>query len=100
MKPSTSMVSCRQSCRVCATSGWSGISRSPTRFSAQAIWSGNTTVSRSSASERWNCGGTLRPPFMRRTASDAVAFQRQRVPNIGASSSACTSTSRALADFR
>ena len=32
---------------------------------------------------------------MRRTASDAVAFQRQRVPNIGASSSACTSSSRA-----
>ena len=62
---------------------------------AHASWSGNTTVSRSCASERWNCGGTLRPPFMRRTASDAVAFQRQRVPNIGASSSACTSTSRA-----
>ena len=43
-----------------STSGWSGISRSPTMFSAQASWSGNTTVSRSCASVRWNCGGTLR----------------------------------------
>ena len=38
----------RQSCSVCATSGWSGISRSPARFSAQATWSGNTAASRSS----------------------------------------------------
>ena len=35
-KPSTSIVSCRQSCSVWFTSGWSGISRSPTRFSPHA----------------------------------------------------------------
>ena len=29
-----------------------------------------------------------------------AASQRQRVPNIGASSSACTNTSRAVADLR
>ena len=38
----------RQSSSVCATSGWSGISRSPARFSAQATWSGKTAASRSS----------------------------------------------------
>ena len=94
------MVSCRQSCSVCRTSGWSGTSRSPTTFSAQAWLEGKATLSMSCASARWNGGGTLRPAFMRRTASAAVAFQRQRVPNIGASSSACTSRSRALAAFR
>jgi hypothetical protein len=40
----------------------------------------------------------LAAAILRRTASDAAAFQRQRVPNI-ASSRACTSTSRAVALF-
>ena len=82
---------------VCRTRGWSGISRSPARFSAHAIWSGNTTATRSSACIRWMGGGTLRPPMRRGTASDTFAFQRQRMLKMGASSSACTSTSRAVA---
>ena len=40
------------------------------------------------------------PPRKRGSASAVVAFQRQRTPNIGASSSACTSTSRAVAECR
>ena len=38
--PSMSIASLRQSAIVWRTSGWSGISRSPARFSAQASWSG------------------------------------------------------------
>ena len=57
--PTMSIASFRQSAMVWLTSGWSGTSRSPTRFSAQAIWSGNTAPTRSSASMRANCGGTL-----------------------------------------
>ena len=48
---------------------------------------------------RMSCGGTLRPPRMRRIASARVAFQRQRAPNIGAASSACVSTYSTLADL-
>ena len=69
-RPSMSIASCRQSAMVWRTSGWSGISRSPTRFSAQAIWSGKTAAIRSSASMRASCGGTLR--------AAAEARQRQR----------------------
>ena len=49
---------------------------------------------------RCSCGGTLRPPRLRGTASEMVVFQRQRVWNTGASSNACTSTSRAVAGWR
>ena len=56
-----------------------GISRSPTRFSAQAIWSGNTAAIRSSAAMRASCGGTFLPPRKRGRASDTPATQRQRV---------------------
>ena len=43
---------------------------------------------------RASCGGTLLPPRKRGRASDTPATQRQRVVNIGASSSAWISTSR------
>ena len=99
-RASTSMASVRQSRSVSSTSGWSGTSRSPSMFSRQASWSGKTTASRSSAWWRWSCGGTRRPPRMRGRARAREAFQRQRTPNIGASSSACTSTSRTVAALR
>src|SRR6266702_4217734 len=85
---------------VCLTSGWAGISRSPTRFSGQASWSGNTAAIKSSASIRWSGVGTFLPPRNRSTAGARVAFQRQREPNIGASSMACTSRCSAVAGFR
>ncbi len=81
-------------------SGWSGISRSPTRFSAQASWSGKSAVTRSSAPMRASCGGTFLPPRKRGSASDTPATQRQRVVNMGASSSAWISTGRTLAECR
>ena len=86
--PSMSIASCRQSEMVWFTSGWSGISRSPTIFSWQASWSGNTAAIKSSASMRCSCGGTLFPPLKRSRASAIDAFQRQRVMNMGASSRA------------
>ena len=49
---------------------------------------------------RCSCGGTFLPPRLRGTASEIVVFQRQRVWNTGASSNACTSTSRAVAGCR
>ena len=51
-RASMSIASVRQSSMVWATSGWSGTSRSPVRFSAQASWSGNTSATRSSACMR------------------------------------------------
>ena len=53
-----------------ATSGWSGISRSPTRFSAQATWSGKTAAIRSSAA--------MRCELRRHLLAAAEARQRQR----------------------
>ena len=38
---------------------------------------------------RWNCAGAFLPLRKRRTASATVEFQRQYVPNTGASSTAC-----------
>ena len=49
---------------------------------------------------RASCGGTLRPPRKRGSASDTPATQRQRVMNIGASSMAWISTPRTLAECR
>ena len=49
---------------------------------------------------RTSCGGTLRPLRKRGSASATPATQRQRVMNIGASSSAWISTSRAEAERR
>ena len=69
-------------------------------FSRQAAASGNTAAIRSSASIRWICGATLRPPRARGTASEMVVFQRQRVLNTGASRNACTSTSRVVSGCR
>ena len=43
---------------------------------------------------------TLRPPRLRGTASEIVAFQRQRVWKTGASRNAWTSTSRVVAGCR
>ena len=66
-------------------------------FSRHAAASGNTAAIRSSASIRCSCGahlacrrGCAAPP------ARCVVFQRQRVWNTGASSNACTSTSRAV----
>ena len=75
---------------------WSADGReSPARrrdFRAQAIWSGNTAATRSSACIRRNCGGTFLPARNRGSASETPATQRQRVVNIGASSMAWIST--------
>ena len=49
---------------------------------------------------RASCGGTLRPPRKRGRASDTPLTQRQRVVNIGESSTAWVSTSRAEAECR
>ena len=49
---------------------------------------------------RASCGGTLRPPRKRGSASETAATQRQRVMNIGASSIAWISTGRTLAECR
>src|SRR5213595_776526 len=49
---------------------------------------------------RWSGVGTFLPPRARSTASARVAFQRQREPNIGASSIACTSRCSAVSGFR
>jgi hypothetical protein len=62
-----------------------GISRSPARFSAQAILIGNTEAIRSSAAMRASCGATFLPPLKRGRASEMPATQRQRVMNISAS---------------
>ena len=51
---------------------------------------------RSSASMRTSCGGTFRPPRKRGSASATPATQRQRVMNIGASSSAWISNGLTL----
>ena len=96
-RPPASIASCIASWMVWRTRGWSGISRAPARFSAHAIWSGKTTATRSSACIRWTGAGVLRPPARRGTASDTFAFQRQRTVKRGASRTACTSTSRAVA---
>ena len=42
---------------------------------------------------RWIGGGTRRPPWKRSSASARIAFQRQRVSNIGACTAACVSSS-------
>src|SRR5205809_5200960 len=49
---------------------------------------------------RWSGVGTFLPPRARSTASARVAFQRQREPNIGVSSIACTSRCFAVSGFR
>src|ERR1700758_440346 len=55
---------------------------------------------RSSAAIRASCGGTFLPPRNRGSASDTPATQRQRVMNIGASSSASVSNRLMLAECR
>ena len=95
-----SIASCRQSLTAWLTSGWSGTSRSPARFSAQAIWSGKTAAIRSSACIRMICGGTFLPLRKRGSASETPAVQRQREANIGASSIAWISTGRTLRECR
>ena len=65
-----SIASCRQSSIVCRTSGWSGISRSPTMFSPHASWSGKIAASRSSARHALQ--------LRRDLAAAAHAQQRQR----------------------
>ena len=49
---------------------------------------------------RVSCGGTFLPPRKRGNASATPATQRQRVPNIGASSSAWMSISRTVFALR
>ena len=94
---STSIASCRQSCSVWRTSGWSGSSIGPPAFSWHWASAGNTAAIRSSASMRWSAGGVFLPPRMRSTASARPRFQRQRAFHMGESSAACASASRAPA---
>src|ERR1700693_2148874 len=68
--------------------------------SRQASWSGKTAASRFSDSIRGNGAASFDPPRKRGTASERVAYQRQRIVNIGASSSACTSKSRTVLEFK
>src|SRR6266480_3893073 len=49
---------------------------------------------------RCNGAASFEPPRKRGTASERVAFHRQRIVNIGASSSACTSKSRTVLELR
>ncbi len=95
-----SMASVRQSSMVWNTKGWSGICRSPTMFSKQAIWSGNRQATKSSACIRNKCGGVFLPPWKRRSAKAQTAFQRQRTLNIGAASRAWMSKSRTVLEFK
>ena len=55
---------------------------------------GKDRAIRSSAPMRASCGGTLRPPRKRGSASETPSIQRQRVMNIGASSIAWISSGR------
>ena len=54
----------------------------------------------SSAAIRCSCGGTLPPLRQRGIAKARVAFQRQRILNIGAFSKACVSTSQTDLELR
>ena len=79
---------------VSRTRGWSGISIAPPPWlSWQAVCAGNTEAIRSWARIRWSAGGTRLPPRLRRSVSERVAFQRQRVSNIGDCSAACVNSS-------
>ncbi len=49
---------------------------------------------------RWIANGTRPLPRERSTASERVAFQRQRAVNIGEPSSACSSTSPTVREER
>src|SRR4029450_9909496 len=66
-------------------------------FSAQPSCSGNTAPRRSSARMRCSGMGTFCPPSKRSTASARLAFQRQRLENIGAASAACARSSASVA---
>ena len=96
--PAASIASTRQSRMVSNTSGWSGMSRSPGTFSAQACAAGNTTDSVSAARILMRCGGTRLPPRRRSTVSARVTFQRHRISNIGRSSRAWTRIASAWCD--
>ena len=99
--PSMSIASCRQSSRVCRTSGWSGISIGPgATFSWHAASTGNTAAIRSSASIRWMAGGFFRPPRIRRMVSEVFRFHRQRDWNNGAVSTACRTTCSTVLEAR
>ena len=64
---------------------------SPGRFSAQASWSGKHRGQQVLGTHALEGRRHLAPAAVRRTASARVAFQRQRVSNMGAASSACVS---------
>ena len=49
---------------------------------------------------RCNCAGIFLPPRRRKTASERVTFQRQRMFHIGASSSAWHKSWRTVLEFR
>jgi len=78
----------------CATSGWSG-TLAPRRpgFSAHADLVGEHRREQVLAAHALQLRRDRLPPENLGRASAWVAFQRQRTPNSGASSSACTSTS-------
>ena len=83
LRPSTSMASRRQFSMVSLVRGWSGRLTGPPRLSWHITWSGNTAPRRSSARMRWIIMGTFLPRLNRSTASARLAFQRQRLVNMG-----------------
>ena len=96
-----SMASCRQSSRVCRTSGWSGISSGPgATFSWHAARLGKIAAMRSSASIRWIGAGFLRPPRILSTASARFRFHRHRAANIGEVRTAWRTTSSTVLEAR
>ena len=95
-----SIASSRQSRTAWPTSGWSGISRSPGMFFQTGGGVREYGRHQIVGEHPLNCGGTFLPPRLRGTASEMVVFQRQRVWNTGASSNACTRTSRVVAGCR
>ena len=68
-------------------------------LSRHAAASGKAAAIRSSACIRCSGGGTFEPFRLRGTASEMVAFQRQRVAKSGASRTAWTSVSRSVAGW-
>ena len=96
------MASWRQSSTVWRTTGCSiGTSIGPPgSVSGQASAWGKAAASRSSARIRSSAAGTFLPFRERSSSSERCTFQRQRVANIGAASSAWISTSRAVSGRR
>ena len=83
LKLSMSIASVRQFSTVSFTRGWSGGSMGPWWLSWHASWAGKTAASKSSDRMRWIATGTFLPPLRLGSAKERVAFQRQRLVNMG-----------------